>query len=146
MHPHTPTLAMDKALCRPLEEAAIRTHLWKERRNHGACDFLLSFQLHQHHNRPATMRQKKDNTSVLWQQGPWGRDWSSGSPADAVLVHHFVRQLNIRVAVTEAGHIRHLAVRQLQQCVPLLILHLHDIENTLHSLQQAFSGQWERTQ
>lgn len=64
-----------------------------------------------------------------------GRPASPGSPADAVLIHHFVRKLNIRVAVAEAGHISDLAVRQLKQCISLFIFHLHDVKNTLHSLQ-----------
>lgn len=68
-----------------------------------------------------------------------------GSPADAVLIHHFVRQLDIRVAVAETGHVRDLAVRQLKQRVSFFIFHLHDVKNTLHSLQCVFRGQGRRT-
>lgn len=79
-----------------------------------------------------------------------GRDPRAGlltlfvSPADAVFIHYFIRQFDIRVAVTEAGYICNLAVSQLKQCVPFFILHLHDVKNTLHSLQWVCRGQGSR--
>lgn len=109
---------------------------------------------------PVTSSSRSNCTSTTTGPPLWGRSsaayqrwaaepleqgtWPSGSPADAVLIHNFVRQLNVRVAVTETGHVCHLAVRQLKQCVPFFILHLHDVENTLHSLQQAFRDQGEK--
>lgn len=58
------TLAM-KASSRHSEKAASRTYLWKERRDHGPCHFLLSFQLHQNHDRPATGGQNQEHLSTM---------------------------------------------------------------------------------
>lgn len=101
---------------------AIRTHLWKKRRDHGARDFLLTLQLHQHHHWPATVGKSRAahqcrgrGVGVRHHAEP-SRDPGVGHvagpdlPADAVLLHHLIRKLNVRVAVAEAGHVRDLAV------------------------------------
>lgn len=58
------------------------------------------------------------------------------APLDVVLFRHFIRQLDVGVSVTEASHIGHLGIGQLQQCSSIFILHLHDVKDTLHALRK----------
>ena len=41
-----------------------------------------------------------------------------------------------RSPVAESCHVRHLNVSHIQELVPVLILQLHDVEYTLHTLQE----------
>ena len=142
MHPCTQTLPMDKRPPADTWKSQLPGHTCGKRgaitgpvtsSSRSSCTStttgppLVGRKAGQHINARAVESQ---HTSGIPQQGTW----PSRSPANDVLVHHFVRQLDIRVAVTEPGHICHLAVRQLKQCISLFILHLHDVKNTLHSL------------
>lgn len=82
--------------------------LREERRDHWAGHFVLS--LHRHvHVDLATER-------------------------NALLVGHIVRELDVRVAVAELGHVGHLARVQLEQLVAVLVLHVHDVKDALDLL------------
>lgn len=61
-------------------------------------------------------------------------------PLDVLFFGHFVRQLDVRIAVTEASHIRHLGVRELQQSGSVFILHLHDVKDALYPLMKRDHG------
>ena len=57
-------------------------------------------------------------------------------PVNAVLLLYIKRHLDVGVLVTEAGHIGHLFLRQLQELVPFIILHLHHVKDALNFLQK----------
>lgn len=61
---------------------------------------------------------------------------SPSVPLDVVLFCHFVRQLDVGIAVTEASHVCHLSVWELQQSSSVFILHLHDVKDALHTLMK----------
>ena len=42
---------------------------------------------------------------------------------------HFVGEFDIRISVAEAGDVRHLSVTELEERIPVIILHLHDVEH-----------------
>lgn len=70
-----------------------------------------------------------------------GRRLTAGSeaererkPFDVVPLRYVVRKLDVGVAVTEARHVGHLPVCELQQRRSVLILHFHDVKDALHTL------------
>ena len=56
-------------------------------------------------------------------------------PLNAVFLLYFVGQFYVGITITEAGHISHLDVCQLEEVCPLLVLHLHNVKDALNFLQ-----------
>ena len=52
-------------------------------------------------------------------------------PVNAVLLY-IKRHLDVWVLVTEADHVDHLYLRQLQELVPFIILHLYHVKDALY--------------
>ena len=53
--------------------------------------------------------------------------------------------MDINSPVTESGHVSHLRVGEAEQLVPVLVLHLHDVEHALHTLLHAPLNDLNRT-
>lgn len=114
------------------------THLGEEGSDDGAGDLLLTLQLHQHHHGPPAAWREARNTvrasPGLTQHRAAAPPTLPASPSDAFLLHHLVGQLDVGVAVAEAGDVGDLGVGELQQRVAVLVLHLHDVEDALDPL------------
>lgn len=70
--------------------------------------------------------------------------WVQFVPLDVVFVRHFVWQLNVGIAVTESCHIRDLYICKLQKTSSVLVFHLHDVEDALHTLYMSTQQRLDR--
>ena len=61
-------------------------------------------------------------------------------PVYGLFVLNVVCKLNVGVAVTEPCDIGHLRLGQLQNGIPLLVFHLHDVKDRLVTLNTYFTS------
>lgn len=117
-------------------------YLGEERRDDGSGHLLLSLQLNLNQHWTATVRKHGRSALLLHLSSPLMPLATEFPPLDVVLLRHLVRQLDVGVAVTEASHVGHLGVRELQQGASVVVLHLHDVEDALHTLIKATGRRW----
>ncbi len=56
-------------------------------------------------------------------------------PRKLILVLDVVTELNVWISITEASHISHLCIWQLQNLGSVIVLHLHDIKDAVCALK-----------
>lgn len=118
------------------EAEGFGAYLGEEWCNDRPSHLLLSLQLNLNQNWTATVRKYR----YICHSHPFSNfskqscRWNILIPLDVVLFCHFIRQLNVGVAVTESSYICHLCIWELQQSSPVLILHFHDVKDALYTL------------
>lgn len=65
-------------------------------------------------------------------------------PDNIALVLYLVMEVNVWIAVAETGNVGHLCVGELQESIPLIVFHVHNVKHRLNVLDIQRKGEKDR--